>query len=74
MIHDSADRLWSAHMQHAVDKSELESFKHRTMDRSERGAYEQIIIWCKMYQIKIEVYSYNMNMQTIDGDEFISEK
>eukprot|EP00972_Heterocapsa_arctica_P061117 9011409-Heterocapsa_arctica.AAC.1 len=45
IIHESADRLWSTHMQHDVDKSELENFKHRTMDRSEWGAYAQIILW-----------------------------
>eukprot|EP00972_Heterocapsa_arctica_P008660 1269649-Heterocapsa_arctica.AAC.1 len=45
---------WNAHMQHDVDKSELNNFKHRTLDRSEWGAYEQIILWSKIYQIKIE--------------------
>eukprot|EP00972_Heterocapsa_arctica_P024423 3603939-Heterocapsa_arctica.AAC.1 len=44
------------------------------MDRTEWGAYEQIILWCKIYQIKIEIYCYRMNMQTIDGDEFILDK
>eukprot|EP00972_Heterocapsa_arctica_P074439 10984895-Heterocapsa_arctica.AAC.1 len=34
IIHDDADRLRSTHMQHDVDKSELDNFKHRTMDRS----------------------------------------
>eukprot|EP00972_Heterocapsa_arctica_P095825 14136836-Heterocapsa_arctica.AAC.1 len=44
------------------------------MDKTEWGAYEQIICWSKFYQIKIEIYCYSMNMQTIDGDEFISDK
>ena len=61
-------------MQHDVDESELTSFKERTMDRTEWGAYEQIILWSKIYQIKIEIYCYSMNMQTIDGDEFILDK
>eukprot|EP00972_Heterocapsa_arctica_P098547 14543701-Heterocapsa_arctica.AAC.1 len=34
IIHDNADRLWSTHMQHDVDKSELENFKQRTIDRT----------------------------------------
>eukprot|EP00972_Heterocapsa_arctica_P037703 5549204-Heterocapsa_arctica.AAC.1 len=61
-------------MQHDVDKSDLDNLKHRTMDRAEWGAFEQIIIWSKFYQIKIAVYCYSMNMQIIDGDELISEK
>eukprot|EP00972_Heterocapsa_arctica_P034625 5097887-Heterocapsa_arctica.AAC.1 len=27
IIHDNADSLWSTHMQHDVDKTELDSFK-----------------------------------------------
>eukprot|EP00972_Heterocapsa_arctica_P018077 2670991-Heterocapsa_arctica.AAC.1 len=61
-------------MQHDVDKSELENFKHRALSISEWGSYEHIILWCKIYQIKIEIYCHSMNMQTIDGDEFISDK
>eukprot|EP00972_Heterocapsa_arctica_P021528 3167975-Heterocapsa_arctica.AAC.1 len=61
-------------MQHDVDKSELENFKYRTIDRAEWEAFEHIVLWSKIYRIKIEVYCYSMNMQTIDGDEFISEK
>eukprot|EP00972_Heterocapsa_arctica_P042126 6210649-Heterocapsa_arctica.AAC.1 len=45
IIHDNADRLWSAHMKHDVDKSELAHFKERTMDRTECGAFEHIILW-----------------------------
>eukprot|EP00972_Heterocapsa_arctica_P105609 15559804-Heterocapsa_arctica.AAC.1 len=71
IIHDNADRLWSTHMQQDVDKSKLLNLTERTMDRTEWGAFEQIILWSKIYQIKIEVYFYNMNMQTIYGDEFI---
>eukprot|EP00972_Heterocapsa_arctica_P022511 3310417-Heterocapsa_arctica.AAC.1 len=54
IIHDNADRLWSTHMQHDVDKSELINFKHRAMDISDWGAYEEIILWCEIYQFKIE--------------------
>eukprot|EP00972_Heterocapsa_arctica_P056652 8362182-Heterocapsa_arctica.AAC.1 len=68
IIHDNADRLWSSDMQHDVDETELTSFKDRTMDKTEWGAYEQIILWSKMYQIKIYMYCYSMNTQTIDGD------
>eukprot|EP00972_Heterocapsa_arctica_P042998 6339991-Heterocapsa_arctica.AAC.1 len=35
IIHDNAEILWSTHMQHDVDKSELEIFKQRTIDRKE---------------------------------------
>eukprot|EP00972_Heterocapsa_arctica_P068493 10119590-Heterocapsa_arctica.AAC.1 len=44
------------------------------MDITEWGAFEHIILWSKIYQIKLEFYSYSMNMQTIDGDEFILDK
>eukprot|EP00972_Heterocapsa_arctica_P095157 14033803-Heterocapsa_arctica.AAC.1 len=44
------------------------------MDRTEWGAYEQIILWSKFYQIKMYIYCDSMNMQTIDGDEFILDK
>eukprot|EP00972_Heterocapsa_arctica_P115741 16449452-Heterocapsa_arctica.AAC.1 len=54
IIHDNADRLWSTHMQHDVDESELTNFKERTMDRTEWGGYTHIIIWSKTYQINIE--------------------
>eukprot|EP00972_Heterocapsa_arctica_P016141 2378855-Heterocapsa_arctica.AAC.1 len=44
------------------------------MDRAEWGAFEHIILRSKLYQIKIEVYCYGMNMQIIDGDEFSLER
>eukprot|EP00972_Heterocapsa_arctica_P037190 5477001-Heterocapsa_arctica.AAC.1 len=34
IIHDNADRLWSAHMEHDADETELASFKERTLDRT----------------------------------------
>eukprot|EP00972_Heterocapsa_arctica_P107950 15899385-Heterocapsa_arctica.AAC.1 len=37
IIHDNAERLWSTHMQHDVDNTELDSFKHITLDRTEWG-------------------------------------
>eukprot|EP00972_Heterocapsa_arctica_P111990 16429253-Heterocapsa_arctica.AAC.1 len=55
IIHDNSDRLWSTHMQHDVDESELTSFKERTINRAEWGGYEQIIMWSKIYHIKIEI-------------------
>eukprot|EP00972_Heterocapsa_arctica_P100431 14810506-Heterocapsa_arctica.AAC.1 len=45
IIQDNADRLWSTHMQHDVDETELESFKEKTMDRAEWGGHEHIIMW-----------------------------
>eukprot|EP00972_Heterocapsa_arctica_P034136 5024876-Heterocapsa_arctica.AAC.1 len=44
------------------------------MDRTERGGYEHIIMWSKIYQINIYIYCYSMNMQTIDGDAFIIDR
>eukprot|EP00972_Heterocapsa_arctica_P028286 4159565-Heterocapsa_arctica.AAC.1 len=35
---------------------------------------EQIVMWSRIYCINIEIYSYSMDMQTVDGDEFIQEK
>eukprot|EP00972_Heterocapsa_arctica_P025478 3751288-Heterocapsa_arctica.AAC.1 len=61
-------------MQHDADKDELTSFKNRTRDRAEWGAYKQIILWSSIYQIKIGIHCCSMNMQTIDGDEFILDK
>eukprot|EP00972_Heterocapsa_arctica_P063839 9419090-Heterocapsa_arctica.AAC.1 len=60
-------------MQHDVDKSELGNFKHRALYTSEWGSFEHIILW-SIYQTNIEIYCYIMNMQTIDGAEFISDK
>eukprot|EP00972_Heterocapsa_arctica_P102811 15153934-Heterocapsa_arctica.AAC.1 len=40
------------------------------MDRTEWGGYEQIIMWSTIYQIKLDIYCYIMNMQTTDRDEF----
>eukprot|EP00972_Heterocapsa_arctica_P012141 1781298-Heterocapsa_arctica.AAC.1 len=54
IIQGNADTLWSTHVQHDVDKTELTSFKQITMDRTEWGGYEQIIMCSKIYQIKIE--------------------
>eukprot|EP00972_Heterocapsa_arctica_P109698 16150793-Heterocapsa_arctica.AAC.1 len=61
-------------MQHDVDKTELASFNERAVDRTEWGGYEQIIMWNKIYQINTYIYCYSMNMQTIDGYEFIIDK
>eukprot|EP00972_Heterocapsa_arctica_P041437 6110439-Heterocapsa_arctica.AAC.1 len=58
IIYDNADRLWSTHMQHDADKTELASFEERTMDRAGWGGYEHIIMWSKLYQIKIDIYCY----------------
>eukprot|EP00972_Heterocapsa_arctica_P084525 12451597-Heterocapsa_arctica.AAC.1 len=68
LIHDNADRLWN-HMQYDESQRELIYFKSKTMDRTEWGQFEQIVIWSKMYQVNIEIHSYSMNTQTIDGDE-----
>eukprot|EP00972_Heterocapsa_arctica_P015575 2292528-Heterocapsa_arctica.AAC.1 len=61
-------------MHHDVDESELAGFKNRTLDNTEWGQFDQMIIWSKIYQINLEIYCYSMNMQTIAGDEFIFDK
>eukprot|EP00972_Heterocapsa_arctica_P028979 4264744-Heterocapsa_arctica.AAC.1 len=61
-------------MEHDVDDSELAHFKERALNITERGGYEYIIMWSKIYHIKIESYCYSMDMQTIDGDEFLEDK
>eukprot|EP00972_Heterocapsa_arctica_P015051 2216549-Heterocapsa_arctica.AAC.1 len=44
------------------------------MDRNEWGQFEHIIMWSKIYRLKVKTYSYSMNMQTIYGDEFMNDK
>eukprot|EP00972_Heterocapsa_arctica_P107038 15768617-Heterocapsa_arctica.AAC.1 len=44
------------------------------MDKKEWGHYEHILIWSKIYHTKIEIHSYNMATQLVDGDEFMVEK
>eukprot|EP00972_Heterocapsa_arctica_P104397 15387521-Heterocapsa_arctica.AAC.1 len=61
-------------MHHDVDQSELIDFKNKALDRNEWGQFEHVLIWSKIYQIKVEIYSYSMNMHTIDGDEFLTHK
>eukprot|EP00972_Heterocapsa_arctica_P086479 12746978-Heterocapsa_arctica.AAC.1 len=61
-------------MHHDVDQSEIVDFKDKTLDRNEWGQFEHIIMWSKIYRIKVEIYSYSMNMQTTDGDEFMNDK
>eukprot|EP00972_Heterocapsa_arctica_P085555 12610734-Heterocapsa_arctica.AAC.1 len=74
IVHDNAERLWSTHVHHDVDESELIDFKNRTLDKNAWGQFDQIIIWSKIYLIQIEIYCFSMNMQTIDGDEFMADK
>eukprot|EP00972_Heterocapsa_arctica_P085371 12583166-Heterocapsa_arctica.AAC.1 len=61
-------------MEHDVDERELANLKERTTNRSEWGRYEHIILWSKIFHIKIEIDCYSMNMKTIDGDEFTQDK
>eukprot|EP00972_Heterocapsa_arctica_P089466 13189962-Heterocapsa_arctica.AAC.1 len=61
-------------MEHDVDKSELEQLKKQTLDKTEWGGFEQIVMWNRMCRINIEIYCYSMDMQTVDGDEFIQYK
>eukprot|EP00972_Heterocapsa_arctica_P108812 16021865-Heterocapsa_arctica.AAC.1 len=61
-------------MEHDVDERELANSNERTTNRSEWGGYVHIIMWSKIFHIKIRIYCYSMNMQTIDGDEFTQDK
>eukprot|EP00972_Heterocapsa_arctica_P045929 6777851-Heterocapsa_arctica.AAC.1 len=61
-------------MEHDVDESELDNFRRQTLDITEWGGFGHIVMWNKIYCINIEIYYYNMDMQTIDGDEIIQEK
>eukprot|EP00972_Heterocapsa_arctica_P094664 13957804-Heterocapsa_arctica.AAC.1 len=61
-------------MEHDADESEIERFKKQTLDTNEWGGFQQIVMWSRIYCINIEIYSYSMDMQTVDGDEFIQAK
>eukprot|EP00972_Heterocapsa_arctica_P018028 2664738-Heterocapsa_arctica.AAC.1 len=62
-------------MEHDVDESELAKFKKQALTNKNRvGGSEHIVMWSRIYCIKIEIYCYSMDMQTIDGDEFIQYK
>eukprot|EP00972_Heterocapsa_arctica_P099330 14659193-Heterocapsa_arctica.AAC.1 len=61
-------------MEHDVDERELANSKEKTIHILEWGGYEHIIMWSEIFHIKIEIHSYSMNMQTIDGDEFMKNK
>eukprot|EP00972_Heterocapsa_arctica_P063619 9389052-Heterocapsa_arctica.AAC.1 len=56
------------------DGSELNEFKERGLDKKEWGQFDHIVIWSKIYHIKVEIYSYSMNAQIVDGDEFMLDK
>ena len=70
IMRDNADRLWAEVMKHDEASEDLEEFKNKTMDRTIWGQFEQIIIWSRIYQIRIEVYSHSMTTQIINGDEY----
>eukprot|EP00972_Heterocapsa_arctica_P004146 615577-Heterocapsa_arctica.AAC.2 len=70
IIHDNADTLWVTHMQHDEPPNELADLKNRTLDKKIWGQFEQVVMWSRIYQIKIEIHYYSMSMQTIDGDEY----
>eukprot|EP00972_Heterocapsa_arctica_P075222 11098371-Heterocapsa_arctica.AAC.1 len=61
-------------MEHDADESEIEHLKKQTLDKNERGGFEQIVMWSRIVCIKIEIYSYSMDTQTVDVDEFMQEK
>eukprot|EP00972_Heterocapsa_arctica_P079750 11750704-Heterocapsa_arctica.AAC.1 len=61
-------------MEHDADEREIERFKKQTLDNTEWGGFDQIVMWSRICCVKIEIYSYSMDMQTVDGDEFIQEQ
>eukprot|EP00972_Heterocapsa_arctica_P073231 10815806-Heterocapsa_arctica.AAC.1 len=44
------------------------------MDNKEWGGFEQIVMWSRIYYIKIEIYSFGIDMQTVDGDELMQDR
>eukprot|EP00972_Heterocapsa_arctica_P054473 8026768-Heterocapsa_arctica.AAC.1 len=60
-------------METSSDKSyttELKNIGHR----AEWGGFEHIIIFAKIYHIKIDIHSYGNDTQISDGDEVIQDK
>eukprot|EP00972_Heterocapsa_arctica_P090072 13289518-Heterocapsa_arctica.AAC.1 len=53
-MHDRSDCLWRTHMDYDIDESELEKFKKQALDKTEWGGFEQIVMWTRIYCIKIE--------------------
>ena len=73
IINENAEREWNV-MDHDPNGQEIKDFKERTMDKKEWGQYDHIVIWSRIYHLKIEIHSYNMATQIVDGDEFMVEK
>eukprot|EP00972_Heterocapsa_arctica_P057355 8464032-Heterocapsa_arctica.AAC.1 len=61
-------------MEHDVDESELDKFNKQTLDTTEWGGFEHIVMWSIIYCINIDISCYIMEMHTVDGDEFIQYK
>jgi len=74
IIHENTELLWDTIMHHDNDKKEIEDFKTKTMDKTEWGQYEHIIFWSRIYHLTVQIYSHNMPMQIIDGDEYMKDK
>eukprot|EP00972_Heterocapsa_arctica_P016591 2449095-Heterocapsa_arctica.AAC.1 len=55
-------------MEHDADESELGKFKKQALDNTEWGGFEQIVMWSRIYHINIDIYSYSMDKQTVDGN------
>eukprot|EP00972_Heterocapsa_arctica_P055728 8221056-Heterocapsa_arctica.AAC.1 len=60
-------------MEHDADENDIEHFKKQTLDNNEWGGFERIVMWSGIYCTNIEIYSYSMDVQTVDGDEFMQE-
>eukprot|EP00972_Heterocapsa_arctica_P090662 13378206-Heterocapsa_arctica.AAC.1 len=61
-------------MEQHADESEIYNFKNHTLDKNKWGGFEQIVMWSRICCVNIEIYSYSMDMQTVDGDEFLQEQ
>ncbi len=57
-------------MKHDEAHNELEEFKKKALDSSIWGQYEHIILWSRIYQLKVEIHSHSMTTQIINGDEY----
>eukprot|EP00972_Heterocapsa_arctica_P050223 7387095-Heterocapsa_arctica.AAC.1 len=61
-------------MEFYIDGSAYNKFRLQTIDKKQWGGVEQIVMWSRICCIKIEIYSLGIDMQTVDGDEFMQDK
>eukprot|EP00972_Heterocapsa_arctica_P040268 5933413-Heterocapsa_arctica.AAC.1 len=57
-----------------LDGSAYDKYREQAIDKKEWGGFEQIVMWSRIYCLKIEIYSYGIDMQTVNGDDFMLDK